>query len=229
MTEPTDPTEPSADSAEALTSEAEAALTEALLCAYRPAALDSDVNEALIELALESPLRPASDEERAESERFRRALEGRGEHPDLGLVQGLLEAHRTSRSDPPHLAELSDRALDRALGRAPVRVAAPTKKGNVIFVSFGVVTALAAAAAVLLVVLFPTEGRTPSAAAPAAAPAGAMVVAQAPPLTQSRSAEALFDGKFERDHTTERVDRIASVRARELRQNRFQQWGVPGP
>ena len=90
------------------------------------------------------------------------------------------------------------------------------------FVSFGVMTALAAAAAVLLVVLFPSQERTPTAAAPAS-------VAAPPQLSQSRSSEDLFDAKFEQGRTTERVDRIASVRARELRQNRFQQWGVPGP
>ncbi|HEU5077223.1 MAG TPA: hypothetical protein VFU02_23690, partial [Polyangiaceae bacterium] len=86
MTEPSDPTESSADAGEPLSSEEEATLAEALRCAFRPAELDPDVHEALIELALEDPLRPASEAERTESERFRRALEGHGEHPDLDLV-----------------------------------------------------------------------------------------------------------------------------------------------
>ena len=228
MTEPTDPTEFSAEAGPPLTSEEEATLTEALLSAYRPAELDPEVNEALIELALEDPLRPATEEERAESERFRRALAGQGEHPDLDLVRGLVEAHRSgspapaSSRAPNDIASVSDRALERALGRPSSRAVAASKrtKGNVVFVSFGVMTALAAAAAVLLVVFFPSRDRAPTAAASFTA---------APVLTQSRSSEALFDAKFERDHTTERVDRIASVRARELRQNRFQKWGVPAP
>ena len=82
MTEPTDPIE-SSDDTPSLTAAEEAALSLALVCAFRPAELDPDVNEALIELCLEDPLRPASEAERAESERFRRALEGNGEHPDL--------------------------------------------------------------------------------------------------------------------------------------------------
>ncbi len=234
MTEPTDPTEFSAEAEAPLTAEAEAALTQALRCAYRPAELDPDVLEALIELALEDPLRPASEAELAESERFRQALEGQGEHPDLDLVRGLMAAHRSSGAEPGGIAHMSDRALDRALAgpnsvadadptpRSKLSPASKRTRGNVIFVSFGVMTALAAAAAVILVVFFPSQDRALSAAAPAFVPAPA-------PLTQSRSSETLFDAKFERDHTTERVDRIASVRARELRQNRFRQWGVPTP
>ena len=226
MTKPTDPIEPS-DDAPSLTSAEEAALTEAIVCAFRPAELDPDVNEALIELCLEDPLRPASEEERAESERFRRALEGRAEHPDLDLVRGLVEAHRPSPAESSSFAGANERALERALAAAGPETGAASKRrqGNVVFVSFGVMTALAAAAAVLLVVFFPSAERSPT----AAAPAGVAARVPAPRLTQSRSSEGLFDAKFERDHTTERVDRIASVRARELRQNRFQQWGVPGP
>lgn len=224
-TDPTDPTEFSAEAGPSLTSEEEASLTEALLSAYRPAELNPEVNEVLIELALEDPARPATADERAESERFRRALAGDGEHPDLELVRGLLAAHR---SDSAGIAEdrmpdgVSDRALERALGRpsAPAPASKRTR-GNVVFVSFGVMTALAAAAAVLLVVAFPSREH--------ASTAGVSAFPAAPVLSQSRSSEALFDAKFEREHTTERIDRIASVRARELRQNRFQQWGVPAP
>lgn len=217
MTEPNDPTEFSADAGQPLGSEEEATLAQALRCAYRPAELDPDVHEALIELALEDPLRPASEAERAESERFRRALEGQGEHPDVDLVLGLREAHRPASSD----TQVSDRAFEQALARAHAGSMSKRTRGNVVFVSFGVMTALAAAAAVLLVVFFPSRDHAPTAAAPAAL--------TAPLLTQSRSSEALFDAKFERNQTTERVDRIASVRSRELRQNRFRQWGVPTP
>lgn len=228
MTDPTDPTESNADSDQPLTSAQEAELIEALCSAYRPTLLDPELNEALIALALEAPLRPASEEERAESERFRRALEGDEEHPDLDLVRGLVEAHGPGRSEGDSIQALNERALDRALqSTRSGNEASKPRKGNVVFVAFGVVTALAAAAALLLVVAFPSR----ESAMTAAAPAGVHPVDSKPRelLTQSRSSETLFDAKFERDHTTERVDRIASVRARELRANRFQEWGVPGP
>jgi hypothetical protein len=231
VTEPTDPTESNADSDQPLTSAQEAELAEALCAAYRPALVDPELNEALIALALEEPLRPASEEERAESERFRRALEGHEEHPDLDLVRGLVEAHGPDRAEADDIQALNDRALDRALQSTRLGAdASKPGKGNVIFVAFGVATALCAAAALLLVVAFPSKDSAPTAANPAAySPGGVPGHSRLEPLTQSRSSEALFDAKFERDHTTERVDRIASVRARELRANRFQEWGVPGP
>src|SRR5690606_27984737 len=46
------------------------------------------------------------------------------------------------------------------------------------------------------------------------------------PHPRSRSTASLFSEPFERAATTERIDRIAEVRARELRQNRFHSWGV---
>jgi len=228
VTEPTDPTESTADSDQPLTSAQEAELIEALCAAFRPASLDPDVNEALIAGALEDPLRAASKEERVESERFRRALEGREAHPDLDLVRGLVEAHGQRRSEADDIRELNDRVLDRALQSA---TRAKPGKGNVVFVAFGVVSALCAAAALLLVVAFPSEDGATAARHSPQAPAPAAAAVSKPPerLTQSRSSEALFDAKFERNHTTERVDRIASVRARELRANRFQEWGVPAP
>ena len=52
-------------------------------------------------------------------------------------------------------------------------------------------------------------------------------LAAAPALTAPRSAQDLFDEPFPRTGgTSERVDRIASARERELRANRYAAWGV---
>jgi hypothetical protein len=66
-----------------------------------------------------------------------------------------------------------------------------------------------------MLVLLPAEQRdTPAAAV-------------APPrLEVSRSTAALFSERFAPGHATERIDRIAVARERELRKNRFASWGV---
>lgn len=213
----TEPTDPKPDGAEpVLTPGEEAELVEMLVSAYRPAALAAELNEALIEAALEDPFRAPSADERAESERFRRALEGDTDHPDLALARALRAAHHEVPGER-ETDQASARALEGALGAA----GRPRPK-NVVFVVFGVATSIAAAAAVLLVLAFPSSKEGAPASQALAAPA-------APPLVQSRSAEPLFNAKFERTNTTMRVDRIATLRARELRDNRFRQWGVDTP
>jgi hypothetical protein len=186
----------------------ERALTEALRAAWSPAALDPALNERLIELALEDPLAPPSREEVVESERLRRALDGEGEHPGTELFSLLRAANRPKELEPGAAERLASTAL---VGRR--------RSGNVIFVAFGAAAsaALAAAAAVMLFV-FP--------AARSDAPSASSVMPAPPELVQSRTTAALFSVKFEAGETSERVDRIASSRARELRENRYAQWGV---
>jgi hypothetical protein len=215
VTEPNDPPENAAEQAEWLTPAEEQALADALIHAYRPEMLAPELNEALIEAALEDPLRPPSEAELIESERFRRALAGDGEHPDLSLARSLQNAHAAAfpSSDAEQRA-LS--AAESALGQpAPKSIRRP---GNVIYIAFGVFSSVVAAAAVALLFAFPASKESPSAARSAAP--------QAPSFSQSRSSESLFHARFERAATTSRVDRIASVRARELRDNRFKQWGL---
>jgi hypothetical protein len=188
-------------------------LATALVSAYAPGDLDPRANERLIREALEDPLRPASDDELRESERLRRALDGESDHPDLDLARSLASAHRAERSSPPATRELVERAARGALGKPPSK-----QHGSVIYVTFGGV--LAAAATVALLVGDPRDAQhshdlegTPASMA-------------APSLQRSRSSEELFSHKFSRGHTSERIDRIASARSRDLRANRFRQWGV---
>jgi len=189
-----------------------AELAAALSSAYAPKELDESVNERLLREALEDPLGPASAEEVRESERLRRALDGEVDHPDLDLVHSLVEAHRAARSEPA--ADLVERATERALGAARAK-----QHGSIVYLTFAGV--LAAAAAVALFVQAPPERTAAKVAEPAPAS-----VPPARSLQLSRTSEELFEHKFSRGHTSDRIDRIATARARDLRNNRFRQWGV---
>lgn len=214
MSEPSDPIQRPDEPEPLLAPAEEAELREALLYAWRPSELDPDLNEALIESALEDPLRAPDAAELVESERFRRALEGQGDHPDLELARRLSGMHGSAPDRD--FERVHEQSLERALGKTPASLA-PLK---LVTLSFGIVGTLAAAAAVLLLL----EASFFAEASKRAAPEKPRP--ELPRLTQSRSTEPLFDAKFERERTTRRVDRIASVRARELRDNRFKQWGV---
>jgi hypothetical protein len=184
----------------------ESALAEALRAAWAPRTLDPALNELLIEAALEDPLAPASEAEIVESERLRDALEGKGEHPDALLARAL----RTANTPAPLSNERANQLVPE--------LSSPRRSSNVVYVAFGAVaaTAMAAAAAAMLF-LAPVEHE------PAAATA---VSVPNPTLAQSRSTTALFHEKFATEDTSGRIDRIAAVRARELRQNRYAQWGL---
>jgi hypothetical protein len=170
-----------------------AAVLEALRSAWAPAPLDPARNEALIALALEDPLAPASAEEIAESERLRRALEGDGDHPYAELARALAAAGRPG--------ELEHAAGERLVGEvqrpeppASVRVAETCSMSR----SSG------HDAGARLDALPDHADATRRAPERCAAPI--------PPA----STASMFQEKFETEATTERVDRIAPTRAREL-------------
>lgn len=113
------------------------------------------------------------------------------------------------KSEHPDLALIdalrSAKTLDASSARA---------SSNVVWLRFGAAAGtLAAAAALALLLVRPfTHGNRMKAEAP---------------LAVSRSTSSLFHQKFEVSGTTERLDRIASVRLKELRANRFRTWDVP--
>lgn len=131
----------------------------------------------------------------------------------------LRESERLRRAleegDESHPAAALARALGsavkpEALPRATAeRLASRTTraKPNVVFVTFGAL-ALAAAAAF---VVFVTR------------PAGAPLE---PALARSRTTQELFHEPFEAGRTSERIDRIATARERDARENRYALWGV---
>jgi hypothetical protein len=183
-----------------LDDETERALAEALRSAWAPGELDARRHAEMLELLLLDPLAPPSAEEARESERLRQALEtGDETHPDVRLLRALAAAEEPAPVSP----SVEERA------RAALLLARRGPRTNVYFVSFGA-AALAAAAAFALVV-----GGTGRAPAPSAEL-----------LVRSRSTTALFEREFEAGKTTERIDRIASARAHDLRENRYALWGA---
>ncbi|HYQ18061.1 MAG TPA: hypothetical protein VEQ58_19945 [Polyangiaceae bacterium] len=189
---------------EALSPEDEAALLGALEAALRPEPLDPALNERLLQLALEDPLAPASAEELVESARLRDALSGGAPHEAAALLSAL----RAPFAEAPADTASVEAALGRALG------ASPQKRSNVVYARFGVVgAALAAAAAVALLLTQPQRMAPPASA-------------DASSLVKPHSTEDLFADRFETRATSARMDLIASVRGRDLRDNRYAAWGV---
>jgi hypothetical protein len=188
----------------------EAELLQALQAALRPSELEPDVHERLLELALEDPLLPPSEEELIESARLRDALDDGGTSADARLLRALGAPFVSDG------AQASDHeAIERALGSAlaPAKAPVPAARRNVVYAIFGAGSAvLAAAAAVALFV-----GTSREAAPPAA---------QASAYVAPHSTAPLFAERFETGDTTARMDLIASARSRDLRNNRYASWGV---
>ncbi|HKO52090.1 MAG TPA: hypothetical protein VJV79_30480 [Polyangiaceae bacterium] len=176
-------------------------LTALLRHAFVPSEIEPARHERLLLAALEDPLAEASPEELVESERLRQALDGRGDHPELRLARALSAA----------FAPNVDRALPAPELRAEPRV---KQSGRVIFYRFAsVATALAVAAAVLL--------RLTAESQKSSAPPELSTLA----LAQSRSTAGFFRADSA-GAPSDRIDRIASARSRDLRDNRYALWGV---
>lgn len=201
-----------------LPDDVERALAAALRAAWAPTEIDSATNDALITLALEDPLAAPTAEEVAESERLRRALDGDGDHPYADLARALASAGRPSELEPARVERLvAD--LGREPEPLPLHEPAPTsaaRRGNVIYVVFGAAAATLALAASVALFVGPARRAAPS----------SEMAARLQDLAVSRSTASMFSEKFETEETTERVDRIALARARELRSNRYALWGV---
>lgn len=167
--------------------------------------------------ALFDPDLPPTEEEKIASARLRDALENpAAPDDDADFLRALSLAH-----EPRPLPEAEHRVIiERAVAKQKPR-------GRVVRVVFGVGTALALAAAAILVV-----GRVGMQSA-RTADMSARVPMQAPALVQARSTQDLFEEPFAkplsreaRGATTARIDRIAMARAGDLRENRFAMWGV---
>lgn len=198
----------SPEEAEELTpAEAERWLT-ALVAALRPGELSESENERLIALALEDPLAPPSEEELAESARLRDALANGPPHEDAELLAALRAPFAPEGAEDEHAAEA---ALDELTREA---APAPRRRGNVIYAAFGASSLVLAAAAALVLSIGGLSRKSEPAAPP---------VAQA--LAKPRSTAPLFENHFD-GNTTARIDLIASVRSRDLRDNRYAAWGV---
>jgi hypothetical protein len=191
----------------------EVALALALRAAWDPAALSVDESRAVLDAT------PTADEQ-ALATALRDALaEARdpraGDPGDHHLARALRSAFA-----PTALDESEHRAIvAAALAKMPARksetnekeaskVVAFERRGTIARVAFGVVTGgLALAASIVLVVT----------SAPRASEA---------PLAKARTTQPLFSEPFKPGETSARIDRIASARASDFRDNRFTKWGV---
>lgn len=140
-----------------------------------------------------------------DAEALRLALERRAAHPDAELLEALEVAYEPEALRPG----AHEAALAGALARRPGRA-----KTNVVYAAFGSVGVLAALAAGFVLFLKPLDREARDLVAEPVLPA------------ISRSSADLFDRAFERGKTTERIDRIATARARDLRANRYLSWGI---
>jgi hypothetical protein len=174
----------------------------ALLChAFAPSEIDPARHERLLQTALEDPFAPASADELVESERLRQALDGQGDHPDARLARALSAAFSPTLERPVR-------------DPVPLPKAPPKRTGQLILFRFaGAAAALAVAAAVLLRLSPVLQKSSP-------APDLATLA-----LAQSRSTAAFFQANSA-GAPSERIDRIASARSRDLRDNRYALWGV---
>ena len=145
------------------------------------------------------PDAPPSEEELAESQRLREALDDASkDHPDAELLRAVQSAAR------PKL--LPDAELERAVAGS---LGKPSSSGGVVIrVVFG--AGLLVAAAAVAIVYLKTPHEAPEA------------------LVRVRSTQSLFSERFEaRGGESARIDRIAMARAADLRENHFARWGVP--
>lgn len=184
-----------------LSPEQAAVIAAALVAAQRPSELSPQRHERILRAALEDPLAPPSATELEAAEQLRAALETGGVNEEAALARALTLA--VGKGEPAPAAAAA-RALERAAAARP--------RANVVFVSFGLLSsALAVAAAIALVLKPVQETPTPR---------------QEPPAL-SRSLGPVIGPDAGELSASERMDRIASARARDLRENRYLAWGVP--
>jgi hypothetical protein len=194
------------------------ALALALKAAAHPERLDEADHEALLARALGDDAPPTKLEQRA-ADRLREALDGGDAQDELAELAGSLRAAWR----PAPLSELQSRSLiERALsataGRRPRRIAPVT------MAALSTLAALAAGVALLLGEV--GEERAPAASAPRGPAAES---ARRAALIPARTTASLFDPAtpFPREGgQTARIDRVAAVRAADLRENRYAAWGV---
>ncbi|MFO0613706.1 MAG: hypothetical protein U0414_14020 [Polyangiaceae bacterium] len=206
-----------------------AAFSEALAAAMRPSDIDPDRHEEILARVLGGALldetsprassaeqvdeAPADEAEQRRSSLLAAYLDGRVESSDPGLVRlaQLARALRLAYA-PTSIDELTHQRVLAAGLKTATRTAARRTVAGAVFV-------LVAAAAAIVGLYVQRRGVDPSTASRATRA----------PLIEARSSQELFDPMkpFDREKgTTERVDKITTTRDAELRDNRFNAWGV---
>lgn len=174
----------------------------AVRAAWSPTELAPARHEQILRQALEDPLAEPSAAELREAAALREALEHDGDHEDAALARALSHALGSATLAP----KAEQRALEQAL--APP----PPARSNLILVAFGVTASSLLLAASVALVIGSARERAPA-------------VARSTPST-SRSLAPLLAADVAQLSASERMDRVASARGRELRENRYLSWGV---
>jgi len=160
------------------------------------------------------PDAPATEEELRLAGELRDALaDPSRDHDDAALARALVLAHAPRPIDADEHEALLHRALLPRDAELISLVAARARRARVARWSLGL-GAVAAAAAFLVL--------RPSGSAPVAS-----AQREPPPTLHARSSQPLFREPFAaHGGTSARIDRIASARASDLRENRFARWDV---
>lgn len=188
----------------------EIALALSLRAAWAPGALSDDESRAVVDAT-------PSAEEQASAARLRDALDsGASDFPDASLAAALRSAFSPAPLDDAEHARIIEAAL---AAMTPAVATSETSERNAKVIAFprraAVRTALGVGVAGL-----------------ALAAAIALVVTSAPPhgseapLAKARTTQPLFSEPFRPGEASARIDRIASARASDFRDNRFRAWGV---
>ncbi len=189
-------------------------LALALRAAWDPGALSADESRAMLDAT-------PSAEEQDLAAQLRDALASTADATAAAPATVQLAQALRAAFAPAALAESEHRAiLDAALAKMPAQSAPKTeerasnviamkRRATVVRVAFGFVAGgLALAASVVLVVT------------------GAPGSGSEAPLAKARTTQPLFSEPFKAGETSARIDRIASARAGDFRDNRFSKWGV---
>jgi hypothetical protein len=191
---------------------AEIELALSLRAAWDPDAISSDENRAVVDAT------PSAEEQEIAS-RLREALEEKrdpraGDPATVHLARALRCAFAPPSIDEAEHRAIVDAALEKmAPGKkdkgADVVDLAARRRSTVVRVAFGMVTGgLALAASIVFVVT------------------SAPMHGSEAPLAKARTTQPLFSEPFKSGETSARIDRIASARASDFRDNRFTKWGV---
>lgn len=187
---------------------AELELAVALRAAWAPGALSVEDGRAVL---AEAP----SAEEQELAGRLRDALEGarepRASDPaEVSLAHALRSAFAPSPIDEAEHRAIVDAALGKmSAAKSGADVLPLRRRNTVVRVVFGLAAGgLALAASVVFVITSaPTHGNEA-------------------PLARARTTQPLFSEPFKSGETSARIDRIASARRTDFRDNRFTKWGV---
>jgi hypothetical protein len=192
----------------------EAELAFALRAAWDPGVLSVDESRAVLdatpsaeEQALATLLRDALAEKREPVE---------SDHAGVHFARALRSAFAPSAIDAAEHRAIIDAALARMPARKGEVIEKKTagvvqlrRRATVVRVAFGVVAGgLALAASIVFVVT------------------SAPLREHEAPLAKARTTQPLFSEPFKPGETSARIDRIASARASDFRDNRFTKWGV---